>query len=63
MAHIINEELLLRRAALRKECFLLEKEYIHVFGEMPLRLIPVFRGTKRVVPLFHTAEDMRDSGR
>lgn len=32
------EELLLRRAALRKECFLLEKEYIRVFGEAILKL-------------------------
>lgn len=34
----LYEELLLRRAALRKECFLLEKEYTRVFGEAILAL-------------------------
>ena len=32
------EELLLRKSALRKECFLLEKEYTRVFGEAMLTL-------------------------
>jgi len=32
------EELLLRKSALRKECFQLEQEYARVFGELVLRL-------------------------
>ena len=32
------EELLLRKSALRKECFLLEQEYTRVFGEAILKL-------------------------